>query len=228
MKHLAVLEEAGLLLVRRRGRERWNHLNAVPIRALAERWIGRYEAAWAGSLLRLRDVAESPSVREEPAMPSIVDAGPIAVRSLLIEQEVQIDAAPDRVFTGLTSDVGKWWDHSFANGEVRLDPRVGGRFEEMWNETDGALYATIVRIRRPELLLMTGPFGMSGAVQGAIEFTLEPRDGGTVVRLSHRAIGELDDDTEAAYTTGWGRLLANRLKPFVETGTPGASHRDGR
>ncbi|MDA1195120.1 MAG: metalloregulator ArsR/SmtB family transcription factor [Planctomycetota bacterium] len=43
MKHLGVLVEAGLVLVERRGRERFNHLNPVPIRVLARRWIRPFE-----------------------------------------------------------------------------------------------------------------------------------------------------------------------------------------
>lgn len=54
MKHLATLERAGLVLVRREGRQRWNHLNAVPIRQIYERWISGYEGMWAGSLLKLK------------------------------------------------------------------------------------------------------------------------------------------------------------------------------
>jgi uncharacterized protein YndB with AHSA1/START domain/DNA-binding transcriptional ArsR family regulator len=224
MKHLAVLEEAGLILVRRRGRERWNHLNAVPIRALAERWIGRYEAAWAGSLLRLRDVAEEHPTEEVTGMPNAIDAGPIAVRSILIEQEVQIAAPPAKVFDVLTQGAGVWWDHSWAQGEVRLDARVGGRFEEVWSETDGALYATVTRIKQGELLAMTGPMGMTGAVQNVMEITLEASDGGTRLRLSHRALGEIDDDAEASYSGGWTHLLAGRLKSLVETGSPEGSN----
>ncbi len=42
MQHLKVLEDADLLIVKRQGRERWNHLNAIPIQQLHERWIGSY------------------------------------------------------------------------------------------------------------------------------------------------------------------------------------------
>ena len=42
MQHLAVLEKAGLLVVRREGRLRWNYLNPLPIRELHNRWISRY------------------------------------------------------------------------------------------------------------------------------------------------------------------------------------------
>src|SRR5688572_14246952 len=44
MQHLKVLEEAGLIVAERRGRERWNHLDALPIHAIHERWIGPYAA----------------------------------------------------------------------------------------------------------------------------------------------------------------------------------------
>ncbi|WP_429115420.1 ArsR/SmtB family transcription factor [Ensifer sp. KUDG1] len=42
MQHLKVLEQAELVLVRREGRERWNHLNALPIQAIHDRWISQY------------------------------------------------------------------------------------------------------------------------------------------------------------------------------------------
>jgi DNA-binding transcriptional ArsR family regulator len=54
MKHLAILERAGLVLVERRGRERWNYLNAVPIQQIYDRWISGYAGFWAASLLRLK------------------------------------------------------------------------------------------------------------------------------------------------------------------------------
>jgi DNA-binding transcriptional ArsR family regulator len=44
MQHLRVLEEAELVIAVRRGRERWNHLNPLPIREIHERWIGAYAA----------------------------------------------------------------------------------------------------------------------------------------------------------------------------------------
>ena len=54
MQHLKVLEDAGLIVVRRRGRERWNHLDALPIQSLHERWIGSYAAYAAQGLLKLK------------------------------------------------------------------------------------------------------------------------------------------------------------------------------
>lgn len=54
MQHLKVLEEAGLVVGRRAGRERWNHLNAIPIQQLHERWIGSYAGYAADKLLQLQ------------------------------------------------------------------------------------------------------------------------------------------------------------------------------
>jgi len=50
MQHLGVLEKAGLIAVERRGRERWNHLDAMPLYDLQQRWIGPY-AAHANAVL---------------------------------------------------------------------------------------------------------------------------------------------------------------------------------
>jgi len=58
MQHLKVLEEAGLVIVERRGRERWNHLDALPIHGLHERWIGPYAAYAAAMLSRLKSDLE--------------------------------------------------------------------------------------------------------------------------------------------------------------------------
>jgi DNA-binding transcriptional ArsR family regulator len=58
MKHLRVLERAGLVVVRRRGRERWNYLNPVPIQMIVERWITPYASMWARDLLDLKRVVE--------------------------------------------------------------------------------------------------------------------------------------------------------------------------
>jgi DNA-binding transcriptional ArsR family regulator len=54
MQHLKVLEEADLVIVRREGRVRWNHLNPVPIKRIHDRWIGPYAACAVEMLDRLK------------------------------------------------------------------------------------------------------------------------------------------------------------------------------
>ncbi|MGH7177416.1 MAG: ArsR/SmtB family transcription factor [Tepidisphaeraceae bacterium] len=58
MKHLRVLERAGLLVVTREGRFRWNSLNPVPLAEVFRRWVGKHSATWSDALLNIRDQAE--------------------------------------------------------------------------------------------------------------------------------------------------------------------------
>ena len=59
MQHLKVLEEARLVIAERRGRERWNHLNAMPIQDIHDRWIGPHAAAAAARLARFKQAVET-------------------------------------------------------------------------------------------------------------------------------------------------------------------------
>src|SRR6202023_2553280 len=59
MKHLKVLEEAGLVVTRRRGRETLHFLNPVPIRLVHDRWVSKYAEPWAAELSGLKKRLES-------------------------------------------------------------------------------------------------------------------------------------------------------------------------
>src|SRR3954468_18702798 len=59
MKHLKVLEEAGLVTTRKRGREKQHFLNAVPIRLVHDRWVSKYAEPWAAALSGLKQGLES-------------------------------------------------------------------------------------------------------------------------------------------------------------------------
>src|SRR5678816_3205716 len=54
MKHLRVLEEANLVVTRRRGREKLHFLNPVPIRLVHDRWVSKYAEPWAATLTGLK------------------------------------------------------------------------------------------------------------------------------------------------------------------------------
>jgi DNA-binding transcriptional ArsR family regulator len=58
MKHLKVLEEAGLVVTRRSGREKLHFLNAVPIRMIHDRWIDKYTEPRVSALLALKSELE--------------------------------------------------------------------------------------------------------------------------------------------------------------------------
>src|ERR1043165_5808529 len=59
-KHLKLLEDAGLVVTRRRGREKLHFLNPVPIRLIHDRWVSKYAEPWAAALSDLKSRLESP------------------------------------------------------------------------------------------------------------------------------------------------------------------------
>lgn len=59
MKHLRILEEAGLVITKKRGREKLHFLNAVPIRLVHDRWVSKYAETWAATLSNLKSHLEA-------------------------------------------------------------------------------------------------------------------------------------------------------------------------
>ena len=66
MKHLRVLEEAGLVTTRRRGREKLHFLNAVPIRLIHDRWVSKYAEPLAATLSGIKKELEEEEHGEVP------------------------------------------------------------------------------------------------------------------------------------------------------------------
>ena len=64
MLHLATLERAGLVVAVRKGRERFNYLDAMPIQAIHERWIGPHAAHAAGRLMDLKRALEGAGAKQ--------------------------------------------------------------------------------------------------------------------------------------------------------------------
>ena len=60
MKHLRLLEEAGLVATKRRGREKLHFLNPIPIRLVHDRWVSKYTEPWAAALVGLKNRLENP------------------------------------------------------------------------------------------------------------------------------------------------------------------------
>jgi uncharacterized protein YndB with AHSA1/START domain/DNA-binding transcriptional ArsR family regulator len=60
MKHLKQLEDAGLVVTRRRGREKLHFLNPVPIRLIHDRWVSKYAEPWAAALSDIKQTLETP------------------------------------------------------------------------------------------------------------------------------------------------------------------------
>src|SRR6266542_2895575 len=64
MKHLKVLEQAGLVVTRKRGREKLHFLNAVPIRLVHDRWVSKYAEPWAATLTGLKKSIEEDTMEK--------------------------------------------------------------------------------------------------------------------------------------------------------------------
>src|SRR5207302_6496603 len=60
MKHLRVLEEAGLVATQKSGREKLHYLNPMPIRLVHDRWVSKYRAPFAAALSELKTTLEEP------------------------------------------------------------------------------------------------------------------------------------------------------------------------
>ena len=84
MKHLRLLEEAGLITTRRRGREKLHFLNPVPIRLVHDRWVSKYAEPWAAGLSELKRDLE----KEEQTMEKVF--------------EIYIRTTPERVWEAIT------------------------------------------------------------------------------------------------------------------------------
>ncbi len=68
MQHLGVLEDADLVIARRVGRQRWNYLNALPIKHIHDRWIGSYASEAVDLLGRMKtDIEQSPGKKRSLA-----------------------------------------------------------------------------------------------------------------------------------------------------------------
>ncbi len=215
MKHLKVLQRAGLTVSRKRGRERWNYVNFVPIRQLYERWLGPGQDQWAASLIALKRQVES---TENGGVLRDSDNGQLPL-CIDIQQDISLRTEASRVFEALTDSVSAWWGFPYLSPETRdlvLEPKLGGLFYEIWGENSGATIATVTALIPNRRLELTGRFHME-IVYGVANFQLvDESEGSTLLQFSFRAIGHLTSDEGRAMQGGWADLLEVRLKAFLE------------
>src|SRR5437763_3332782 len=108
MKHLRVLENAGLVTTRRRGREKLHFLNPVPIRLVHDRWVSKYAEPWAATLTGLKKTLE-----EEQTMEKMF--------------EIYIKTTPERLWEAIT-DPDLRSKYTFGV-RVESDWKPGSRYE---------------------------------------------------------------------------------------------------
>jgi len=215
MKHLRVLESAGLVTTAKDGRQKWNSINAVPLRRLYERWVSRYADLWAAGLTRLQDLVET-EAEKGTTMPA-AEMTPARVAHL--RQELRIAAPVDHVFKTFVERCGEWFASCARPGEdiVRMEPRVGGMFFEDYGQGSGMTLATITHFIPNKRVAMSGEFCCNEACLSNVFFDFDEADGATVITMNHRMAGEITDQCVAEFEEGWNELF-ERFKKLAETG----------
>lgn len=217
MKHLSVLERAGLVIVARRGRERWNHLNAVPLQRVWERWVRPLAADRATKLLTLARRAEG----TEPEREMTTNSAPTTGVSF-IEVEIEIDAPRERVWRAFCDQTQSWWHDDFktdprSRGAI-LDARLGGHLYEDYGDGDGLIWMTVTGLKKGERIDLVGHSSAEwgGPSTGYHSFTFTEEGDRTRLRLSESYHGKVDESGAKSLEDGWKLLLGSGLKSYVE------------
>lgn len=207
MKHLRVLEEAGLITTRRAGREKLHHLNPVPIRLIHDRWIGKYRATRAAALAELKlDLEEQMNAQDvRPAQTYMV----------------YIRAPREKVWDAITKP--EFTRRYFFGSEPSSSWKAGDRLLWTQHGTERELVdGEVIEFDPPRRLVHTWivKYDESLTAEGPSRVTweLEETDGVTKLTAVHDQFppGSLVYDNVAG---GWPLVLSG-LKTLVETGSP--------
>jgi uncharacterized protein YndB with AHSA1/START domain len=203
-KHLRLLEEAGLVASRRRGREKLHYLNPVPIRLVYERWVTKYTGAWAASLTDLKSDLED-------NMEKVF--------------EIYIQTTPQRLWEAIT-DPGARARYQFG-ARIESDWAPGSGYTVGHTGVPGALIeGENLEVDPPRRLVQSFRAAWDGAVaaEGTSRVTWEIEPVGDSCRLTviH---DQLRDGADEHLYGGWPMILSG-LKTWLETGheltTPGS------
>ena len=220
MKHLDVLVGAGLVVSRRKGRVRWNHLNAVPLQRMYEHWVRPYEAVWAKSLLRFKDATETS--HQEKLMPALADR--VTAGIVTLDMEIPIDAPRREVWRMLTEEVHRWWPRDFyasANPKgMKFDATLGGKLYEEATDGGGVVWYNVIAVTPGTSVDLAGHLttAFGGPAQTLLRLALREEGKRTVLELSDAVVGNVGDRTEATLEKGWRALFETGFKRFVEAG----------
>jgi uncharacterized protein YndB with AHSA1/START domain len=204
MKHLKQLEEAGLVVTRRRGREKLHFLNTVPIRLVHDRWVSKYAEPWAAELSGLKQRLESP-------MEKVF--------------EIYIRTTPERLWEAITdSEIRS--KYQFGN-RITSDWTNGSRFEMSHPGAPGLLgEGENLEVDPPHRLVQTmvALWGDDVKSEGTSRVTwdIEPIGDSCRLTVTH---DQLRDGANSQLYGGWPMILSG-LKTWLETGelltTPGS------
>ena len=204
MKHLRVLEAAGLVVTRRHGREKQHFLNPVPIRLVHDRWVSKYAEPWAAGLAGLKSELEK-------TMEKVF--------------EIYIKTTPERLWQAIT-DPEIRSKYQFG-AEVTSDWTPGGRFEMGNPGAPGLLGEGVnLEVEPPRKLVqsMVALWGEDVKSEGTSRITWEITPVGDSCQLTVTHDQLREGANEQLYG-GWPMILSG-LKTWLETGelltTPGS------
>jgi len=202
MRHLDVLEAAGLIATRRVGREKHHYLNPVPIRLVADRWIGKFAAPVVSAMAGLKhDLEESPML------------APDHVYSVLIR------ATPDRIWRAITD--GLETERYYYGTRVDSDWSVGGRIVYAYPDGSVAADGEVLEIEPSRRVAMSFHARWSPEIEaeGPVRMTWEIEPAGEgVSKLTVVTSGMLEGGhVQGEFADGIVHIVSG-LKTFVETG----------
>jgi uncharacterized protein YndB with AHSA1/START domain/DNA-binding transcriptional ArsR family regulator len=222
MKHLRVLEEAGLVTTRKRGREKLHFLNAVPIRLIHDRWVSKYAEPWAAMLSGLKTQLEDETMEAVKTVSWADGTAPLADGTAVFE--VFIKTTPERLWQAIT-DPEQRKKYSFGV-ETQSDWTPGSEYTAAVPGVLDIAAGQNVEVDPPRLLVQTFNALWSDEVkaQGTTRVTWEIEPVGSSCRLTVTH-DQLPPNANPELYGGWPMILSG-LKTLVETGelldTPGS------
>jgi uncharacterized protein YndB with AHSA1/START domain/DNA-binding transcriptional ArsR family regulator len=220
MKHLRVLQEAGLVTTQRRGREKLHFLNPVPIRLVHDRWVSKYAEPWAATLSGIKRQLEEETMEKFPeAGIQLAEADTAAVF------EIFIKATPERLWEAIT-DPKMRAKYSFGV-ETNSDWTPGSKYTASVPGVIDIAEGENVEVDPPRRLVQTFNALWSDEVKAEgtsrVTWEIEPvGDDSCRLTVVH---DELRPGAHGELYGGWPQILSG-LKTLLETGetltTPGS------
>ena len=201
MKHLRVLEQAGIIATRREGRRKLHFLNPVPIQLIADRWISRYAAPWVAGLADIKRTLEATTMS--------------AARHVY---EIYIRATPDEVWRAITDP--DLTERYYYRTRVASDWQVGSRY--LYTGPDGSeqLVGEVLEIEPPRRLVTTFNAVWDEEVRAdppsRLTWEIVPYGPTTLLRMIHDEV-VAGSATDRSVSGGWSVILSG-LKTLLETG----------
>jgi len=129
--------------------------------------------------------------------------------SLIVTQEIQVQATLENTFAAILEQIGPYNDTPEGNAmPMKIEPWPGGRWYRDLGDNNGHLWGHVQAIKRPTLLEITGPLFMSYGVVSNVQYRLSEAGGGTLIRFHHKAFGLIQDDHRQNVGRGWSHMIA--------------------